>query len=287
MSESEGVTAETEVPQGEVAETVEVKTEEIEDNSPDVESEEPEETVEEKVVRLERDVEGKQKAINRKTAALHDANKKYAEQRQEHERISGLLDQQKPDSEPSIDDYETHEEYVNALVDYRSKAEVTKQQQALMIEQQQIQQQQVMNERLSLRQSQEAEYLVDNPMYKSSSNEVDAYLRTIDESSMPKGTVNAILDQLYKGNVPAVIDYLGANNGENLDELGKIARMTPPDAAVEIYKTQQKLAKSPVEKKEAKKTLKPVKAVKGNRANTGGLGKHSSGDDVLKKLGLK
>lgn len=264
-------------------ETPETETKETEENSSDVESdegevqEEPQETVEEKLERLQKETEGKQKAIDRKTAAYHALQKKYEEQRQERERLTQLIEQQQPSQEPVIDDFETHEDYVNALVEYRSKAAIQEQQQKLMAQQAQMEQERIMQERLSIRQEQEAEYMKENPMYKAAANEVDAYIKTLGDVS--ESTQMAVIDQLYRGNVAQVIDYFGSDNGANLDELGKISKLTPPEAAVEIYKIQQRLSSTP-KKEKIKPESKPVKVDRGNTKTSKPLTK-KSGKEVL------
>lgn len=277
--EAETKDVKVETPEAEVKETEDNTSPDTESDEGTTEGEEPAETAEEKLERLEREAAGKQKAIDRKTAAYHALQKKYDEQRQEQERLAKLIEQQTPGKEPVIDDYETHEEYVNALVEHRAKAEVHKEREKLMAQQAQMQQEQIMQERLKLRQSQEVEYLSKNPMYQTAANEVDLYIKGITDVS--PATQEAVIAQMYDGNVPAVIDYFGANDGENLEELGAIARMTPPEAAVAIYKIQQKLSAVPVvNKKETAPKPKPVKVAKGSSNASKPLAKRS-GSEVL------
>lgn len=263
----------------------EVKVEETEvDTSPDTENEEgeaaeelPEESVEDKVDRLERETTGKQKAIDRKTAAYSSLQRKYEEQRQEHEKLAQLIAQQQPKVEPNIDDFETHEEYDKARVEFWKETAKAEAQAELLQNQRQFQQEKIMQDRLVLRQTQEVEYMTDNPMYKASVTEVDSYIKGIPD--VPGGTQEAVIEQLYRGNVPQLIDYFGSNAGENLDELGKISRLSPPEAAVEIYKLQQKLSSSKVKKETTPKTT-PVKTQKGSTSTSKPLSKRS-GKEVL------
>jgi DNA repair exonuclease SbcCD ATPase subunit len=266
--ENEGVTADEGVKAEPVEETTQETTtedqvEETEkeataEDSPETEVEEVE-TAEEKNEKLALEVEAKQKKIERQSAANRSLNERYEAQRQEHEKLLQTIEQQKPNVEPKIDDYETHEEYSNARDDFIRKDAIAVAQSELMAQQQQIQRQQLEAQRTTLRQTQEAEYLDVNPMYKAASAEVNTYINGLVD--IPLETVDAFAEQLYQGNVPEVIDYFGANNGENLDELGKIARMSPSMAAVEVYKIQQKLV-APV-KKESKPLPKPLKTIKG------------------------
>lgn len=245
----------------------------------------PELTPEERIKKLEADVTGKQSAIDRQTKRYYETQEKLQKIQEENAKLLSQLKQAEPESAPDIDNFETHDEYVEALAEYKAKTKLQEQQKQFAEQQRVMQEQAVMQERLALRQQQEAEYIKENPMYKASVDEVQYYIQNLGES--PNGTVDAVLTQVYKGNVPEVIDYFGRNNGENLEQLGKISKMTPPEAAVEIYKIQQKLAANPSVKKEVKTPPKPVTAKKGDKANTSGLGKHSSGEDVLKSLGLK
>jgi len=247
-------------------EDVKVETPETKEtvDEPTTEETEPELTVEEKLEKAEQDIATKQKKIDRQTAANRKTQQLYEEQRQEREKLAGLIEKQQPDKEPVIDDFETHEEYVDALVKYRSKAEVQKQQQERLLHEEQIRDEQVNTERLQLRTSQETEFIVDNPMYKAAANEVDIYVKELGNTA-PGTTQEAVIAQLYRGNVPQVINYFGANNGENLSELGDLSRLSPPEAAVEIYKIQQKLG-APT-KKETKPSPTPVKVEKGSSSN--------------------
>lgn len=275
-------------------ETTEAPVEETEVNiSPETESEEvetqdvetqPEETTDDKLARLEREAAGRQKKIDRQVAAFNALQDKYKQTVQEREEFSQMLQQKQPEVEPSLDDtdengnpkYSTHEEYVEALSDYRADKKLKERQEEFQVQQEQIQRGKLMEERLKLRHSQEAEYIADNPMYKTSSVEVDNYLKSLEVNN---GTAQAVIDQMYKGNVPQVIDYFGSNDGENLDELGKINAMTPPEAAVEIYKIQQKIS-SQIVKKENKPKTKPVKVEGGKSASDKSLGK-ATGTEIL------
>lgn len=267
--DAQDVSPDTESQEGEAAESVEA----------------PEETAEERIERLERESAGRQKKIDRQKAANSDLLKKLEAQRVEAEKYQQLMEQQAPKAAPDIEDFETHDEYVDALAEYKAKAQVQEQQQQFMQQQEQMRQAQVMQERQNVLMSQEKEYMLENPMYEGSKVEVQSYLSTLQDIN--PGTESAFIDQLYKGNVAEVTNYFGENNGERLDELGKIARMSPPEAAVETYKIQQKLKAKPTVKKEKTKS-EPVKVAKpsGGKANKG-LGPHSSGEDVLKTLGLK
>lgn len=263
------------------AQTTEVETEETEaanTNSPDVENEEVEETIEAKAERLQKSRDAMQAKIDRQTAAFSAQQKKMQEQAKQIAEFQAKLAGQEPAKEPVIDDYDTAEEFWEAKAQHKAEQLMADKQKEFAEMQKQQAQQALMNERLAMRQSQEAEYLQINPSYNSSVKEVDTFIQTLD---VKPEVAEAFLTQMYKGNVPQVIDYFGANSGENLGELQTISQMTPVEAAVEVYKLQEKL-KAP-KKKETKAAPKPVSSPKG-----GGKAKKDLKDgDVLKNLGLK
>lgn len=272
-NEAQDVTVETTVDadtQDQVVENaVETEVEETENaeaDSPDTEGQEteaeaPQETVEEKAERLEREAAAKQKAIDRKTAAYHAQQRKIAELQEQLAKIN-----QQPQAEglkePSIDDpeFDSYADYEKAKEDFLTKKVEKELKSKMLQEQYQAEQQKAVQEKLAKRQAQEAEYIKINPAYSKSAKEVNDYLPTL---SAPAAVQEAVLEAVYEGNVPQIIDYFGSNEGENLEELARIAQLTPAKAAIEIYKIQQKLsAKTPV-KKETKPAPKPIEKVKG------------------------
>lgn len=259
------------------------QTDESIDESPkeaEAEEEQKPKTVEERLTaaeqraeKLEREAESKQKKIDRQTAAYTEMQRALERERQEFQE---KLATSKPTeaTEPSIDDYDTHDEYINALVDYKAETRVKAKEAELFEKQQAAQQQKLAQERASIALEQEAEYLKVNPMYKASKAEFEAFAKT---AQVNPAVESAIVSQTYKGNVPQLINYFGENNGENMDELIAISKMTPVEAAVEIYKVQQKLVAP--KSKETKPLPKPVKAAPAAKS-TKSLEK-SSGSDVL------
>lgn len=284
MSNAQGAIAE---PQGQEAEpkvsdeaaknepdvTVE-ETEANENASPDTEANEVQETPEQRLERLEKEVADKQKAIDRRTAALSTLQKKFEEERQQREQLMQRIEQAEPKKEPDIDDFDTHEEYVDAVANFRAEQKVAEQQKQMLKQQEEMQKAQIMQERQSVRAEQEAEYMKENPLYRASVSEVDSYLRMLE---VRNDVQDAVIDQIYSGNVPAVIDYFGSNNGEHLDELGKISKMPAHKAAVEIYKIQQKLEAGLATSKTdpEKPDVKPVKVERGNTKSRKSLDKQS------------
>jgi chromosome segregation ATPase len=284
MSEQQDVTVETNTQDPVVENAVETEVEEIEkveSDSPEAESQEteveaPQETVEEKAERLERETEAKQKAIDRKTAAYHAQQRKIAELQ---EQITKMNQQPQANDlkEPNIDDFGEYSEYEKAKEEFLTKKVEREIKSKMLQEQHQVEQTKAVQDKLAKRQAQEAEYIKVNPAYSQSANEVSEYLPTL---NAPAAVQEAVLEAVYDGNIPQIIDYFGANSGERLDELARIAQLTPAKAAIEIYKIQQSL-KAPV-KKEVKPAPAPIQKVKGTSAL-----KDLSKGDVLVNLGLK
>lgn len=278
--------AEAETQDVKVEEAVEVKSEETEaedvSNSPEddnegTEEEAPQETVEEKAARLEREAEAKQKAIDRKTAAYHAQQRKIAELQEQLQKLNqtGKADEL---VEPNIDDFESYQDYEKAKEEFLTKRVEKELKSKMLQEQYQAEQQRAVQEKLAKRQAQEAEYIKQNPNYSRSVKEVNDFLPTL---NVPEAVQEAVLEAVYDGNIPQIIDYFGANEGENLEELARISQLTPAKAAIEVYKIQQKLnAKAPV-KKETKPAPKPIEKVKGTSKGTKTLDKMSP-EEVLK-----
>jgi hypothetical protein len=276
----------TENTQDQAVETVDVADtpDDTVDSQNDAQSEdegnqEPEMTTEEKLEKLQRETKGQQKAIDRKTAAYRDLQKAYERERQELEQLRQAQQQAQADVKPpSPDDFDTHEEYDKARLDYEVERRLAHKQDEFVKAQQMQQQQKLAQERTSLAMMHEKEYLSVNPNYESSKKEFSDYLAV---ANVPKDVEAAFVQQAYKGNTAQLIDYFGADNGARLDKLQEIAGMNPIDAAIEVYKIQQTL--DAPKKKETKPAPKPIKT-KGKGSPRRGIDPNG---DVLKQLGLK
>lgn len=276
-------TADAEIQDQVVENAVETETEEKEANtSPEVDSEgteaeAPQETVEEKAERLEREAAAKQKAIDRKTAAYHAQQRKIAELQEQLAKIN-----QQPQAEglkePNIDDFDSYAEYEKAKEEFVTKKVEREIKAKMLQEQYQTEQQRALQEKLAKRQAQEAVYLKENPAYSQSVKEVTDFLPTL---NAPDAVQEAVLEAVYDGNVPQIIDYFGANNGERLEELARISQLTPAKAAIEVYKIQQKLSQKVPEKKEVKQVPKPIEKVKGVNKGSKTLSQMSP-DELIK-----
>lgn len=253
------------------------------ESTEDTEEEEQPKTVEEKLAEVEakyaekeRSVEAMQKKIDRQTAAYNAAQKAIQER---DARLAELSNVNKPEvKEPSIDDFDTHEEYVNALADFRAEQRVRNKERELLQKQQQEAMNKMARERANLALQQEAEYIKENPRYEASKSEFESFVQT---ANVSPAVEQAIVESAFLGNVPAVIDYFGANNGERMDELAKISQMSPIQAGIEIYKIQQKLASKPKDVKENQPLPKPVSAPKGSK-KAKVLNSSVDGKDILK-----
>lgn len=267
----------------EEADETESEEDESEDDSDETgEQEEPEIDPEEKAKELEQKVQSMQRAIDKKTAAYHAQQRAHEKALQELQELQQRLNQNAASKEPSVDDFETYEEYDKARTDWVKNEAKREAQQEFINQQHQIEQENIMKQRLARRHEQEAEYVKDNPHYTQSVQEVDAF---ITQAKIAPDVANAVLSQVYKGDVPKIIDYFGRNYGENLGELEKISQMSAPDAAIEVYKLQQKLATETPVKREEKPLPKPVSKQKG----AGGVRKdvnRMSGEELLKHLKL-
>ena len=255
----------------------EVEAKETDDKSPEAESQEPQVTPEERVAQLEKEVASQRKAIDRKTAAYHDMQRAHDSKLQEFKALEEKFQIEAP-QEPTIDDFDTFEDFDKARVEFINQQAERNAQEKFLQHQKQVQAQQKMQARMELRSAQEADYIKDNPNYRSSVSELESFFKT---AQVGDGVAEAVLDVIYDGNVPQIIDYFGSNNGENLDKLASITRMSPVKAAIETYKIQQSLtAPAPKEKKKLPKPL--------NKKSGGGkLKKDLYSGDVLSNLGLK
>jgi hypothetical protein len=256
---------------------VEASTEETEQGSPEVE----EKSVEDQLAELKKQNESLLRSNKRKTAAQHAAQRAHEKMLQENREYQLKLEKlegNNTDKEPSIDQFETHDDYLNAVREYeRTNAEKN----ALeKFQQQQAEQkqQEIQAHRAQIVSKQEAEFMEVNPDYVEAKNEFSQFVASI---KVDTAVENAITEQTFEGNVPQLIEYFGRNGGENLDRLVEISQLSPARAAVEIYKIQQTL-KAP-EKKQVKPAPAPVTKPKGG----GKPRKNLEDGDVLKNLGLK
>jgi len=267
------------------------ETDIVDSGDDDISEDKPELSVEEKLALLEKDNQGKQGKINRQRAVLsnlQEQNTAIMKELNELRQKAQAVQETSAPKKPSIQDFDTLAEFDNAMEKYVQDVQKhsVEQAKAKALEesanaQKREIEQKIYEERSKQRAEQEREYVAINPSYKSSVLEVDAFIQT---ANLNNDVMDAILDQVYEGNVPMLIDYFGKNNGENIQKLEDITRMPAPRAAVEIYKIQQSL-KAP-EKREVKPPPAPIKT-KSAGGNSKALKENASGDDVLKYFGFK
>ena len=223
---------------------------------------------------LKRETEGKQGKIDKQRAALSQANAKIQEMQQQ---LAQTLKVEAP-LEPSIDDFETHDDYVEAVSDFKAELKFSQKQEAAKQAELQQRQADLLTEQKKQFDTSEQEYRAANPDYDRAKTELQDFLVTTPING-------AIGDAIYEAaafvGVPNVIDYFGGNGGENLAEFEKLSKMSPVGAAYEIFKLGQKL--SGVKPEKSKPLPKPVKTVNGS----GSSKKDLMQGDVLKNLNLK
>ena len=241
---SEDVTVEVETQDTPVAEVKDVKVESLEndeaENTDDksqeeaeAEEQEPVKTVEERLAEIERDVQVKQKKIDRQTAAYKALQDKYQREMQEFQAMQKKLQPEQEVKEPDIDDFDTHEDYLNAVRKHEREQGMKEAQNKLIQDQQKQKAEQFQRERMAIADKQTQEYLAINPKYEQSREEFMTFVSTLNVSPEVE---SAITDQAFETNVAQVIDYFAGNGGENLDKLEQISRLPAHKAAVEIYR---------------------------------------------------
>tara|TARA_R110002020_G_C16300249_1_gene773075 strand:+ start:938 stop:1780 length:843 start_codon:yes stop_codon:yes gene_type:complete len=279
MSEAQGVEAETnDAPVNEnEAEQVAVETEAVVEN---------EETVQEPVdldyeaeySKAKSANEAMQKKIDRQRAASSQHNAKI----QELSTQLSKLQQVEAPTEPSIDAFDTHDEYVNALADFRAEGVVREKQKAMVQEQQQQAFEQKQAEDKKVFDQQEATYREENPDYSRSRKELEEHMAVFHTDMGSNKAADAIYTAAeLTGSIPSIIDYFGKDGGANLPEFDRISSLTPAEAMWEVFKIAQ--GKDGATKTKTKPLPKPAKTVKGSNAQK----KDLSQGDVLKNLGLK
>lgn len=285
---TEDVIVENEI-EDQTVETTETEVDEVETDSQDdaldnqeAEGEEVEETAEERLERIQQELEAKERKIARQTAANRKVQEILEQRNKELETIQSRLQAlEKPQqAEPSIDDFDTYDEYVEALAKHKADTMLQEREKELLKQQQREAAQKAMMERESARIKQETEYVKINPNYKASKAEFEDFVKTIDVSPQVE---QAIVDQAFAGNIAQVIDYFGSNGGERLGELEAISKMSPREAIIAIYEIQKGF-KAP-EKKETKPLTKPVTKIKATSKATKSP-KNMSGKELLKTMGV-
>lgn len=226
------------------------------------------ETPEDKLLRLEKENESFKKKTERQKAAYTAVQRKLQEQADKLKELEAKAPQQDELKPPNWDDYDDHEKFNDALADYKAELKLRERDKERLEQEKKDAQVKMQAELAELGRQRTAAYegmkssfIEEVPEYENSEKEFAEWSQTV---QVPQEVQNAVVNQLYReDNVPAVIHYFFANGGENSDQLEEISKMSPTEAAVEIYKIQAKLKASPARKKEAEKPT-PPKTVKGS-----------------------
>jgi len=276
----EVVATETEATQDLTVETEADASGEVDETETTEEAEQVEVDYKAKSEKLEKKLAADQAKINRQRAALSQLQK----EKQELASRQAEVQVEQQSSVPQADDYDTYEQFETARSDYyKEQGRLEGERVALENHQRALQDQSLKVEREQFAKA-EQEFRTALPTYDESKVEVEQFLQV---KPINGATGDAIYAQAARdGSLPAVINYFGENNGERLSELEHIATMTPVEAAVEVYKIQQKIKSAPTAPK-AKPIPAPITKVRGTGTKSKGLDANSSGDDVLKTLGLK
>ena len=275
-NEVQDVTVETvEESTPEVAQDVTVETQD--EAAEVVEVEEVEVDYKAKADKLEKKLASEQAKIGRQRAALSQLQEKQEQEKRQAEAVKPV---EALNAEPNENNYETYDEYEAARVTYfksQGRNEALKE----SYEQNAKQQQAIKDMEF---QKVEQTYRQSNPVYDDAKAEVINHYAI---APVPEAVGSAISEIAERGNgLPELINYFGENGGERLGELEIISRMSPVEAAVEVYKIQKSLSAEPAKAKPTPKPA-PIKRVKGSGTINKGLNENSSGDDVLKQLGFK
>lgn len=250
--------------------------------SSEVEEQKEVETVEQKAARLEKELEAAKTKNARQTAAYAQQQKALERARQEYQEAVSKQTEKK-EEEPKVEDFDSLSEWKEELAKYHSKIAKREYELDLSKKQMEAAQAKIMQERESIRAKQEAEYISLNPNYEASKNEVTTFIDMLAQTGgMSPQVEHAITSQAFDGNVPALLDYFGANSGERLGELQEIFQMPPHKAAVEIYKIQQKLGTP--KKKEEKPLPTPSKPLAGAAKTTKQLSADLSYEELKKRI---
>lgn len=227
-----------------------------------------------KADKLEKKLASENAKIGRQRAALSQLQKEKQELAQRQAEIKPV---DSSTNEPNENNYETYDEYEAARVTYFREQGRNE---ALKESQEQNAKQQAAIKDMEFQQAEQT-YRQSNPVYDDAKAEVINHYAV---APVPEAVGSAISDIAERGNgLPELINYFGENGGERLGELEIISRLSPVEAAVEVYKIQQSLSAEPAKAKPAPKPA-PIKRVKGSGTINKGLDKDG---DVLQQLGLK
>lgn len=145
---------------------------------------------------------------------------------------------------PKADDFETHEEFVEAMADFKAEEKLKKLESR--------RQEESLKEKIQKR---EADYSNKVESFKSEHSDFDEVLEDASDIQMP-GPVFAVFKELLEESEnPGLLMYELA---KNRDEYERISKLSPLGFAREIGKFETKIQKTLEPKKEIKKTKAPA-----------------------------
>lgn len=257
------------------------------------EAEEPkEETVEEKLARLERleqDTQAAKKKISAQRKAYAALQKAAQEKDAKLKEFESLKQSQGPQQpvKPVLDDFESYqdyeaaqEKYVEELADFKAKEKYqSEREKQLQLEAKEAQAK-VMRERNANYEAAKKDLIAQVPEFVESEAEFNDYLQ---QATTPPDIAFAIAEQANSHeevSVPELIHYFAGNGGENLVLLDEISKMSPLQAAVEIYKVQEQIKSSPKPERKSEPLPKPPQGARGGGAKKK-PGSKMSGKELL------
>lgn len=255
MTDFEGVEAEVEVSAPSAAEN------DAKDSAPVEESPAPQLTAEQRAEQLERETAALKKRIARQTAANREA------QRQRDE-MAKIVEQYKPKDTspkpPSIDDFNSTEEYLVAKGRFEAKQEF---EQAQQKQAQEAQQRAAYEARVKFEQEfeqKQAQAREIYPDYDEAASVVNDILVEI-----PDGVAKQAFSQflIESDKTTHLIHYLG----KNPDVAEKLMGLSPIGAIKELARIEDKLAANATRKPEATKQTKPISPIRSTGTSSKGV----------------
>lgn len=262
------------------------------DPSKEVEPETPEQELE-RLRSENKQLESAQKKISAQRKAYASLQK--AAEEKDAKLKEFIAQQQSTESaqapkKPDVNDFDSYDEYekatasyVDELAEFKAKEQVNKERQVAMQLEAQQARLKAQAERSAQYESQKKAFMAENPQYVEAEANFNEYVQQVEQITDPR-VQNAVVNQAYNHSevpAPVLINYFGANYGENIAELDQISKLSPEAAAVEIYKIQEKLKSNPKPSAKKEPLPKPIAKPKGGGGKTKSLNDMSA-DELLK-----
>ncbi|NIQ07203.1 MAG: hypothetical protein GWO20_16185 [Candidatus Korarchaeota archaeon] len=197
-----------------------------------------------------------QKRIDRQTAALRSAEEKLrlAEQRIEEINKSSPVQE---DKAPNMDDYDTVEEYTEAMAEYRADKIVKDKLKAEREAELQKAQQAKFEQMTKSFEEREASFRAENPEYKSNQENFEYNFNMINSQGKTPATQTIAQVLMERNSAPALINELGRNE----DLLHELSSMSPVEAVFKLAELERDISSRKKVKRE--EVPPPVKSVNG------------------------